>query len=462
MSNEKVKEKSGDKKKKGTSTLSVTKTSRPIGRTIHSGEVITTRDSDRPGSQFTYAVGDNERDLHHYLRSIFDPGHYNARVPNRMGGFELSTKLWTTQEDGVVTAGADGNAVLGVCANGWLEAGNYDGEPDTSCLCLGHSRMGTASFRSSNAAVNYPAMPAISVALDPFGASGVSGQTLDVPTDSPLTATTRIRLVSMSLSVHTILSNNLAKGEVLLCCSVNPGGEARGGLINGASWDDILKTNDEVMTRATRGLANWGPNDVFEVVAIPGEKQAFEMLLTPSSAYSAGPLGTDGVVPRATLGMFARGLAPGDKISYHITYNWESELAKTNSSAGDLMKPGSVPIEHLQLAASNSQKYAVAPKPGIHALPWIETMATVNPGAVQALALHPGIPKQLKPVVPFPGVNKMPLIHVSPQKPGFLQNVADFAKTALHGVANSGVLNNVPYVGGILNGLAGTLSKLFD
>lgn len=467
MSNEKVKAKSGRKNKKRTDEKPVERNLRPIGRGVRSGDAVLTRDTDRPSSQFTYVLGENEHDLHNYLRAVFDPAHYNARVPNRMGGFELSTKLWTTSEDGVIVAGADGNAVLGLAAPNWLENGNYDGLPDTGCQCLGYSRMGTASFRSTSAVANYPSLPAIGAGLDVFGAgAGVTGEVLDVPTDTAFNSYTRIRLTSMCLSVHTILSNNLAKGEVLLCSSVNPGGDLRGGRLNGATWDDIIKTNDEVITRGVRALANWQSGENFEVVAIPGEKQAFEMVVVPADAYSAGAPGSSGLVPVATLAMFARGLAAGDRISYHVTYNWETELGKSHASEADQQKPGAVPLEHLQLAASNAQKYAVAPLPGIHALPWIETMGTVNPGATQALALHPSIPKPLRPaVVPFPGASKVPIgsiVHVSPKKPGFLQNVADFAKTALHGVANSGVLTNVPYVGGILNGLAGALSKIFD
>jgi hypothetical protein len=423
---------------------------------VRSGAVIKSKsDTNAPAERFTFILGPEEKALHDYLRCVFNPADYTARVPVSPGGFELYTQLWRTYESGTAIAGADGNAVIGLGCSSWVEGGNNDGVPDFWSQILGYNNSGAAIYRSNNAAAAVAAafLP-VSNAIGPNN----TATDLDRPTDQALTANTRIRLVAVELAIHSVAAANTAKGEIMLCGTVNPTGGIGGGSLNGATWDQIDKTNPEVITKAVRAIPNWKSDEVFSIVAIPGEAQAFEMVLLPLNGSVWNGTMADKTVPYLHLGMLARSMTPGDQLSYKATFVWETELAKTNQAESKPMKVVPVPQNVMDVAKSAARPYAVANKvPGIHALPWVETLGQTNPAAVYGLGLHPSIPAKLKGPRPAG-----PLVVHRPDQPSFFSNVLSAGKNLLKGVSQSGVLSKIPYVGPLVQGVGNVLSSLFD
>lgn len=427
-----------------------------VPQAVRSGKAIAIRGSETnaPAAQFTYVLGPQEKALHDYLRCVFNPRDYAARVPNSAGGFELYTQVWRTFENGTMVAGANGVALLGLCANSWVEASNANGVPDGNCQVLGWNQSGAACFRSNSAAANYSAIPQQQSAVQ----AGWSGVNLDRPTDQAMTLNTRIRLVAMELRLRSTLNSQTAKGEVLLVGSVNPMGGQQGGAINEATWDDIAKTNEEVVTRATRSIANWGSDEVMSIVAIPAEQQAFEMCLVPQNA-SAGIT----TFPLVSVAAFARGMTPGDALSYEVCYVWETEMAKSNNaSSAQTERPVSVPSSTLSLATANASKYAhLNAVPGMHSLPYIETLAVTQPNAVEALSRLPSLPPTLKTRPSVQTVAHRPSGEAAPGG-SFLGRLWTLGKGLLKTGINSGMLMRIPEVGPVVQGVASALSSLLD
>lgn len=419
---------------------------------------IATRESSEPATRFEYVMGPQPKVAHDYIRSVFEPRLYPTRVPNSAGGFEFDTETWRTFDSGTAVAGADGIAIIGVTADCWSESGNQNGVPDTACTALAtiDGACGAAAFCSNSAAINYVGFPSLGAAWN----TNWNANALIRPTDNSLNSRTRIRLGAMELAVKVELANETAKGEIMLVGSVNPLGGLQGGSINACNWKDIENTNSRVLSRAKRTIANWPSDDEFTVVALPYEAQSFEMATRPTSSTLNMEFGTYGIL---TLGMIARGMKPGDAISWTLTMNWESELSKTNQIVDIVASPKvTLPDEVLYDLRNNAQKYQAgyAGMKGIHALPWIETLSKHDPMAVQALANHPALPKQFRPAKPHIGY--IPAL-AAPQKPGtFLSGIADLAKSALSSVSGSGILKNVPVVGNALQTLSGWLSNVFN
>lgn len=446
-----------DKPKKAKTGPKTQKTRTVKGSTptaISTKSAIGLHDSNQPASRFTYVLGPQEKELHDYLQCIFDPDSYSARVPNDQGGFELYTELWRTFENGVVTAGTDGTAVLGLCADSWVENGNADGVPNPASQCLGYTGNGPAAYYSNGTAASYTTFPAAGAAINiAFGAN-----ILDTPTDTALTPTTRMRLVAMKLAVHNVDAATLTKGEMMLSGTVNPNGGVRGGSLNSALWDDVAKTNDKVVSRAVRGLPNWKPGQEFAIVAIPGEAQCFEMVQYPAVPQSLTNF------PFAHILLQARSMTAGDQISYRITYIWESELARSNTADGGAYVPPTVPLQTVLAATANAHKYSTAPGiAGIHALPWIETLASTNPNGVEGFSKHSSIPPSLRPVKEMSKEMVVYRPHKDNASPtSFLGKVASLGKAIVGTAAKSNVLSKIPYVGPVLQGLASALDGIFN
>lgn len=417
-------------------------------RAVRSGAVaLNNHDSNKPADAFAYVFGPQHKAVRDYLRCVFEPDKYTARVPASQGSFELLTELWRTRESGVIVAGSDGTAVLGLCAPNWVEAGNGMGEPFAGSQVLGYTTMGAASQVSQVPADAYAGtFPVQGSVVD----AAWKATPLDRPTDTPLDAQSRIRLVAMQLKVHSVLANNTAKGEMLLCGTVNPVGGPGAGSINGCTWDQIIKTNDGVMTRAVIGLPNWKPGKSFSIVAIPAEDQAFQMCEIPASGITVSPV--------FHLGFLARSMTAGDSISYEVTYVWETELAKTNRAETFSAAVIPVPASTLQLAAAKARPYAASNQhPGIHALPWIETLAQTEPSALAALERHP----TMRPHVESAQA-KRPAVSYQAPDTGFWGKLFEGGKALHKAVTNTGLLTAVPVIGAPLQAAASLLSSLFD
>lgn len=421
---------------------------------IRNTPITVSHDSNKPAERFTYVFGPQEKAVHDYLRCVFQPNQYAARVPASRGSFELYTKLWRTQESGSIVAGVDGNAVLGLCAANWVESGNNTGLPLLGCQILGYTNQGTASFASSDQTLGYAGFPGLGFTVG----AGWQGQILDTPSDTPLDPQTRIRLVAMELRVHSVMAAVTSKGELMLCGTVNPVAGVRSGSLNGAAWDDIVKTNDGVMTRAIRGLPSWKSGEVMSIVAMPAEDQAFEMCEVPatgvsSPSYPGGPL-----FPAFNIGLLARSMTPGDKINYEVTYVWETELAKSNTAEGSKgSKAAVVPASTMNIAMSAARPLAAHNQlQGVHALPWIETMAKTNPNALVALEKHP-VMANLKD-----GPRTRPGVLYQEPETGFWGKLWSGAKQLHNSVTDTGLLAKIPYIGLPLQAAASALSSLFD
>lgn len=428
-------------------------------RAVQSGKIIAaSRDSNEPAEMFNYVFGPQHKATHDYLKCIFNPSKFQARVPASRGSFELLTKLWDTKESGTAVAGADGNAFIAVAAPNWVESGNSDGTPALDSQCVGYTTMGSACLRSKNPASNYATVPLNgSACVD----SEFAWTVMDRPTDGALNNASRLRLVAMELRIHSVMAASTSKGEIMLSGTVAPVSEAQGGTLNGVSWDDVVKTNAGTVTRAIRTLPSWKSGEVFSIVAIPGEEQAFEMVQVPATARTAQFVDTGAwytYAPWFHLLCQARSMTPGDTLNYEVTYVWESELAKTNESSTSAAKVIPVPAATLNLATANARPYSLSKYPGVHSLPWIETLAQTEPMAVAALSRHPALHPKLRPAAAPPG-----LVYTEPKEaePSFLGKLGGLAKDVLDGAADSSWLKKVPYVGGALSSVAGVLGSLF-
>lgn len=410
-----------------------------------------TSDNNKPSAQFSYVFGPQEQSLHDWMACVFDPENKSARVPNATGGFELYTQLWRTKDTGTAVADSAGNLFIGVCASGWTESGNQNGVPASSCTVLGYTTPGKATLASTGA---------VAIATSPAAGStqsvvGVTGQALVQPTQ--LNPNTRIRLVAAVLKVHSVLAANTAKGEIMVCGSVNPGGEVQGGAVNSSTFNDIKNTNSDVMSRAIRAIPSWKSGEVLSIVAIPAEQQSFEMVQLPATGTGVSD------VPLFHMGCFGRNFTAGDSVVYDVIYVWETEMGKTYETDEDRTAVVPVSPDVLDIAKNKMRPYAAlmnhpsAPD-NIHALPWIETLATTQPAAVHALASHP-VMKPIGHKLPAAG----PVI-VQPAKApeeSFLGKVLGAGKTLLNSVAQGGYLKNVPVVGNILDTVAKGISSIF-
>lgn len=433
---------------------------RPAPSAVRSAPIRLSSDSNAPAEQFQYVFGPQEKAIHDYLRCVFQPDDHVARVPATRGSFELYTNLWRTRESGTCVAGSDGTAMIGVCAANWVEDGNNSGNPTLNVQTLGFTNMGNAVVASNNAATGYAAtFNTVGAIQDP---SAFSLPVMDVPTDTPLTSQTRIRLVAMELRIHSVMAATTSKGEVMLCGTVNPLGGVRAGSLNGNSWNDIVKTNSSVVTRAIRSLPNWKSGEVFSIVAIPAEDQAFEMCEIPASAstYSLA----QNQYPVYNIGMLARSMTAGDTVNYEVTYVWESELAKSNLAESRTPSSVSVPASTLNLATGAARPYATLNRlPGVHTLPFMETLANVAPNALGALARHPALAKRpiTLPMVADAVKGANAVVHHTPET-GWFSRVIAGGKDLHKAVTSSGVLTAVPVIGGALQAVSSVLASLFD
>ncbi len=420
----------------------------PVATAVGSS-VQSSRDNNKPAAQFKYVFGVQEKALHDWMSCVFDPDKFQAPVPNATGGFELYTQLWRTRNSGSAVAAADGTAVVACAASGWTEDGNTDGQPRADVACMGFTTPGRATLASDGSA---------SVAIVPYtgvnpATNGLAGQTLVKPTE--LNGQSRIRLVGMKLEVHSVMAQNTSKGEVLLCGSVNPAGGVEGGTINGSTWDNIMDTNDDVMVKAIRGLPGWKPEEKFSIVAIPAEQQAFEMQTLNATGY--GLTNT----PLFSIAALARGLTPGDSISYNVTYVWETEMSKSYEAVQQDRPVVPVDQATLDIAKTKMRPYAtLSGTQGIHALPWVETLATTSPAAIHALASHPSM-RPVGHVLPSATTAFVP--HPADAAPtSFLGKLYNAGQSLLGKVVSSGVLSKIPYVGGILNTVANGIKSIFS
>jgi len=421
-----------------------------------SSSVRISNDSNAPAERFSFVFGPQEKAIHDYLRCVFKPSEYVARVPASRGSFELYTDLWRTSESGSVVAGSDGTAVLGVCAPNWVESGNASGTPNAYSQVVGYTDMGSASIASVGGATAYGyQFPTLGASFS----AAWKGVILDRPTDSAMNATTRIRLVAMELRIHSVMAATASKGEVMLCGSVNPLGGIRAGSLNGSNWDDIVKTNGGVMTRAIRALPNWKSGEIFSIVAIPAEDQAFEMCTVGATGVSAPSFGGGPLVPLLNIGLLARSMTPDDIINYEITYVWESELAKSNVAETSSRPVVGIPASTLNTAMASARPLAIHNQmAGIHALPFVETLANTNPNGLAALARMPGLKR---PSVSPSAQSSGAVVHHVPET-GWFSQLINGGKALHKVVTNSGLLSAIPVVGGPLQAVASVLSKLFD
>lgn len=428
-----------------------------LEKAVGSGQIARDgRAAESAAARFQYILTQSDKEMREYLKTVFHPTKYGHGVPAATGGFELYTKTWRTFDSGVAVAGSNGVAVVGVGCDSWAEDGNAEGQPLASSKFLGYTNPGAACFASSNAAISYAGIGgATTDSFDP--AQHTSSVMMKPMNAGELSASTRMRLVAVELSVKSVLAADTAKGEIALVSSVNPRGGIAGGTINTAKWNDLKQTPAEVLVRAVRNVAGWKSDQTFTIVAIPAEAQAFEMVERPANSLINTVGGTYGLV---TLGMIARAMTPGDQIEYEVCYLWESEMAASNEATPNLQKLIPQPIEDIGYVAALARPYASSGRvPGVSDLPWVESLSHKQPQKVGALALTPTVPDVFRP-------SSHPLV-VKPlmaeQKPtSFLGKVQDVAKGALHGIASSKILDKIPYVGGALNSLAGWLDGVFN
>lgn len=427
---------------------------------VPAGSSVKANTSDQPAKHFVYTMGGDAKVVHDYIKGVFNNEELCPRVPRDAGGFELGTKVWRTEDEGVAYASAEGNAFIGVCVPNWVESSNYDGTPDPRCGCLGwnnvgdsNGAMGRAVYASSSSTVASQ-LPLYTDTPD----GGWSGNRLVIPPDTKMDSGTRIRCTAVTLRVSQNDAKDVAAGQAMLAGTQNPLGGIKGGTLNGCTWNDVENTNNEVMTRAYRSLPQWG-NDDFVIVAVPGEQQCFEMVSLPPDATVGHPEDSNPAhnkYPIFHLAMLARAMRAGGKLTYKVTFTWETETARTNSGEDTSALSLPVPQATLDIAKHYMRPYAAVSKtPNLHLLPWVQTLAHTNPGAVTALGQHPDIHPTLRP-------SKVTGSVVSVMKPGgFLSKLGDLGKTLLSGVAKSGALNSVPLVGPALNGLANIVSGWF-
>lgn len=432
----------------------------PVPSSFGTKVVRDSRDSDAPASRFNYVFHAGDAQLRDYLKTVFHPKQYAYGVPAETGGFELFTKTWRTFDAGTAFAGADGIATVGVVCDSWLEDGNYEGRPHPSCQVLSYSTSGAAVIASKSATLTYGPVGCSPSTGTLFSSGDYNSTPLSSPLDANFTDNTRMRLVAVELEVKSVQASNNAKGEIMLFGSVNPQGGVQGGTLNTATWNDILNTPNEVISRSRRTIPNWKPDQVFSVVAIPAEDQAFMMVKRPSSSLVNMTGGYYGVM---TLGMIARNLSPGDSLEYEVTYVWESELSKTKEANQSYDEKVPLPISTLLTATSKARPYSTQGRvPGISDLPWIDTLSVTNPQAISALAKHPKVPSAFRPLG---GTKEMVIYNppmMSPQPPGsFLDKVAGVAKGALHAISDTGLLSNVPVIGKALQAGASWLDSIF-
>lgn len=414
-----------------------------------------------PGGRFEYVIGSSERLLWDYLACIFDPWTRAGRVPCRVGGFELTTRTWCTRNAGVAYANALGDSFIAVAAANWCESGNADGIPDTRCGLLATGGNGSASYSTSPTTVA-TAFADTTQDID----AGWSALPMDNPMDNGFVYTDRIRLVAMGLKIRQTTADQVAAGEVMLVGSVNPLGGIGGGSINGATWDQLLKTNDEVMVHAIKQIPGWEADDEFTIVAIPGEQQCFEMVQVLTGQPTVGNPGAGaGTLQRKFpvfhLGAVARGMTAGQKLTYEVVYRWESEISKTNSTEVLAGKSAAkIPQSTLDMATAHARPLAHSQVANTHVVPFVQTLASTNPSLVHGLGKHPDLHASVRP-------NKKPL----PMLPtyvdvneggGFLDKIAGVGKGIINAAAKGGFLKNIPVVGNALDSVANIVSGWFS
>lgn len=430
---------------------------KPAKRTIRDSNTtiattpIGVRNTELPATAFRYAFSEGEKQLHDYLKAIFNPAKYCGRVPSGRAGFEIYTDVWRTRVAGEAVADASGSLGVVVGMPNWVEDGNYDGQPHAGSQSVGYTTMGYPIAYTDGSGPT-GSIPGVTGAIS--GASAWKALQMPRPTDSAMDNNTRIRAVGAILSVHTVQSTNLGQGELQIAGTVNPQGGVSGGSINGGTWSTIEQTNDSVMAIATKAVPGWKSGDELSIVAIPSEQQCFEMIQVPSVANLDG-----NKCPIAHLSLLGRGLSNGARVSFSVTMIWESEVARTNRGDMELVKQAFVPPELLASAVAHARPLAVVPKiDGVHAVPFVQALGQHRPMAVEALARHPDLHSDFKGAGGFvPALSYKPAASAS-----LLSKIGNFAKTAASTVKESGLLSKIPYVGPAIQGLANIFGNLFS
>lgn len=358
-----------------------------------------------------------------YLETVTNPFiEKPAGAPLGMGSFALATDKFQVVLEGDSYAGTNGVAYVTVDQDGWNESAN-GAAPAYQYASYAGGTQGYPVFSSLNSTTGAATFPSAGTAI---GAIHTGTQLPQI--EAAWNAQTRVRLVSCGLEVFSDSASLTASGKIMLCSTVLPyeGTVGKGGL-QGASFAQISATPAKLMEKIEANLGNWPSGKVLRGFAIPSQAAAFEMNSMPASGVA--------VAEYPALGAIAIGMATGQSFSWRVVFNYEAMpdfSLRTNNAEQQVVNVG--------LQRVNNTIARIKP-------------AAVTGGSAAEVSSRPVAYSALVDEIAGREPARANNMHQMITRPAFAAPMGFLpaAKNALSLVANSGILKNVPVVGGLLD-----------
>lgn len=378
-----------------------------------------------------------------YLETLLHPFRPNpAGAPLVTGGFSLETDKYQILMGGEAKANADGFAYVGLGADGWLESFNAEGEPVEYFAAANGATQGFPVFASDG-----------TYTTDNMPARGTANSAPNYGTQMPLVDATwtgnnsRRRMISAALEISSDTAVNTASGKLLVFSTTQPMAAAGKGGANGANYQQMEQTNDNIVSKHFRSLAGWPAGEVVEAVVIPAQQQAFEMISMPGNGTNT--------VPYFFAGAIGIGMVPGQTLSWRVVLNYEAETEENNrTSSGPVVHVGAERVVNsIGLAHGLGVRGGAKISGGLGALPFLADLFQSNPAKAQM-----GV--NLMKKRPGPGAQGGLLGNLESNEGNFFKDAVQTAGNILS--ASRPYVSKIPVVGSWLGKAADGIGKLFN